>query len=153
MVGALVGAIILLEFVPQETPQSYADMRRSLAILGDYMLLPSLGLVLVSGVLAIAATPAYINKGWALAKAFFGIIMFKGGLHVVGAHSHYADQLASRLEAGEVIPATDLAGALPYEDLLLWTMLVLSVANIVLAIWRPRFSRKESRQTRDAVTT
>ena len=38
-----------------------------------------------------------------------------------------------------------IAGALPYEAAMLWGMLALSVANIVLGVWRPRFVKQQAK--------
>jgi uncharacterized membrane protein len=140
MVGAMVGALALIAFAPQETPRAYADMRLSVAVLADYILLPSLGITLVSGLVSMAVHTPYLSKGWALVKAAFGIIMFKGVLHLVGAMGQYAEELDAALTAVNAEAAGPPAGALAHEGLLLWTMLVLSVANIVFGVWRPRLA-------------
>jgi len=141
MVGALAGALVLLHFAPQEGAAAFSDMRRSVAALSDYILLPSLALVIVSGLLAMAVHIPYLNKGWAFAKAALGIVVFKGGLHVSGAHSAYAERIADVVAGGMTLSPALMAGALPYETALLWSMLALSVANIILGVWRPRFVR------------
>lgn len=141
MVGALAGALILMALAPQESQRAYVDMRVSVAALSDYILLPSLGIVLVSGLLAMAAHTPYLSKGWVLVKAAFGIIMFKGVLHIVGAQSHYAEQLVIEANGGVTLSPDRMQGALAYEGGMLWTMLILSILNIVIGVWRPRFSK------------
>ncbi len=148
MVGALAGALVLLNFAPQDTPAAYVDMRQAVAALSDYVLLPSLATVIVSGLLAMAVHVPYLNKGWVLAKAALGIVVFKGGLHVVGAHSAYADRLLGEVAAGAELPPEALMGALPYEAAALWGMLALAVVNIVLGVWRPKFIRDRASATR-----
>jgi hypothetical protein len=142
VIGALGGAMVLMAWAPQETPQAYADMRLSVAALGNYILLPSLGLVLFSGFVAMAVHTPYLNKGWALVKAAFGIIMFKGILHVIGAFDDHATQISEAVATGTLRPEA-MNGALPYEWVMLWTMMALSVGNVVLGVWRPKFERKK----------
>ena len=148
MVGALAGALVLLHFAPQDSADAFSDMRRSIAALSDYILLPSLALVIVSGLLAMAVHIPYLNKGWALAKAGLGIVVFKGGLHVTGAHSAYAERIATAVADNVPLTPALRAGALPYEQALLLGMLALAAANIVLGVWRPRFVRGKARGVR-----
>ena len=145
MVGALVAALVLIYLMPTPTDAAFADMRRAIALFSNYILMPSLGVVLVSGLLAMAAHPPYMSKGWALLKAGFGIIVFKGTLHLIGAHDDYANQLSAAVAEGTPLPASALDGALAYENLMIWTLLWLSIANVVVGVWRPRFV-KESRK-------
>lgn len=140
LVGALLGAVALMAFAPQDTPEAYLQMRQSVAALSDYILLPSIGLVLASGLLSMVVHTPYMNKGWALAKAGLGILMFKGGLHIVGAHGDHAATIEKAMAAGPVPPEA-LNGALPYEGLMMGTILAVSLANIVLGVWRPKFVR------------
>ena len=148
MLGALVAALVLIYLMPTPTDAAFADMRSAIALFSSYILLPSLGIVLVSGLLAMAAHPPYLSKGWALLKAGFGIIVFKGTLHLVGAHDDYAGQLNALVAEGTALPTTALNGALAYENLMIWTLLWLSIANVVVGVWRPRFV-KESRKRAD----
>ncbi|MFN7320457.1 MAG: hypothetical protein ACK5TM_05385, partial [Methylobacterium sp.] len=53
LVGALTAYILVLALAPQSTPQSYAEMRQTLSALSNYMLFPSLGVGLVSGIVAM----------------------------------------------------------------------------------------------------
>lgn len=144
MIGALVAALVLIYFAPVTSDASFAEMRTSIALFSNYILLPSLGIVLVSGLFAMAAHTPYMNKGWVLLKAGFGIIVFKGTLHLIGAHDDYATQLTAAVAEGRVLPATALDGALAHENLMIWTLLILSVANVVVGVWRPKFIREKT---------
>ena len=148
MLGAVVAAMILLALPMGQGIDSYVQTRVAVAALSDYILLPSLGAVIFSGLIAMAVHMPYLQKGWVLVKAAFGIIVFKGTLHLVGAHGAYADVLTAEQAAGR-LGWEDATGALPHEWALLWTMLALGVANIVLGVWRPNFERaKQKRATR-----
>lgn len=148
LIGGLGCYMILLVFAPQDTPAAYADLRQSIALVSDYVLIPSLAIALVSGLLAMAFHMPFMDKGWAWAKTVMGILMFKGVLTVVGAKADHAAALAEKMEAGVVTRAA-IDDALYYEWATLWIVMALSVANVVLGVWRPRFSRPTISQPRD----
>jgi uncharacterized membrane protein len=147
LIGGLAAYMILLIAMPQDTPQAYADLRAVIADLSNWLLLPSLALALVSGLLSMAVHRPYMDKRWVWVKAALGILMFKSVLTVVGAKADYAAAMAAKILAGEASrPALDQA--LAYEWEALWTIMALSVANVVLGVWRPRLkSRKKNTET------
>ncbi len=107
--------------------------------IATWIFFPSLGLVVVAGLLAIAYTRAYQNAGWVWAKAGTGILIFEGGfIGVLGPMQQEAEQSAKAL-AGEVDPAT-LGISLGSELGTLWVVLVVAAVNVVLGVWRPRLS-------------
>lgn len=140
LIGGLGCYMVLLVFAPQATPAAYADLRESIALVSNYVLVPSLGIALVSGLFAMAFHMPFMDKGWAWAKTAMGILMFKGVLTVVGAKADYAEGVSRKIANGEPVKGV-LEDALAYEWATLWIVLALSIANVVLGIWRPRFSR------------
>lgn len=141
LIGGLGCYMIMLVFAPQQTPETYADLRQSIAAISNYVLLPSLAIALISGLLSMAVHRPFLDKGWAWVKAALGILMFKGVLTIVGAKADYAAIVARRIAEGE--PASELLQrALAYEWYALIAIMALSVANVVLGIWRPRLSRQ-----------
>jgi hypothetical protein len=145
IVGGLAVYMILLVTAPQGTPEAYADLRQSIAAISNYVLLPSLAVVLVSGLFAMVAHSPYLDKGWVWLKAGSGILMFKGVLTIVGAKADYAAVVSQRIADGDVA-AEVLERALAYEWLTLWIMMALSVANVVLGVWRPKLSKEKPRR-------
>jgi hypothetical protein len=142
LIGGLGCYMILLLMAPENSPAAYADLRLSLAAISNYLLLPSLAVALVSGLLSMAVHLPFLDKGWAWLKAALGLLMFKGVLTIVGAKANYAEAVSRRLAEGE--PVADLLDrALAYEWYALWAIMALSVANVVLGIWRPRLSRPQ----------
>ncbi|MEQ8601673.1 MAG: DUF2269 family protein [Marivibrio sp.] len=131
LIGGLAAYMILLIAMPQGTPQAYADLRGVIADISNWLLLPSLGIALVSGLLSMAVHKPYMDKRWVWVKAALGILMFKSVLTVVGAKADYAAAMADRILAGEASRAA-LDQALAYEWEALWTIMALSVANVVL---------------------
>lgn len=141
LVGGLFAYMVLLVAAPQGSPETYADLRVSIAALSNWILMPSLAVALVSGLLSMAVHRPFLDKRWVWFKAALGILMFKSVLTVVGAKADYAAVLAQRIVEGTA-DAAALETALAYEWWTLWTILALSVLNIVLGVWRPRLARK-----------
>jgi uncharacterized membrane protein len=140
LIGGLGCHMILLAAATPDTPEAYADLRTSIALISNYVLLPSLALGLVTGLFSMAIHTPFLQKGWVLVKALLGILMFKGVLTVVVAKSDYVSVLSTRIANGEPVERA-LQKALAGEWGALWVVFALSVINVVLAIWRPQKMR------------
>ncbi|KMO40005.1 hypothetical protein VQ02_09210 [Methylobacterium variabile] len=138
LMGAMASLIVLLGLVPSPSAlPSYALMRGAMAAVATWIFLPSLALMLVAGLLAIALNRAFHTAGWAWVKLATGILMFEYGfVGVQGPMQREADRSAQAL-AGRVDPAT-LAESLGAERGTLWVLLAIATANVVLGVWRPR---------------
>lgn len=140
LTGGLGCYMVLLAYAPQDTPAAYADLRQTIAVISNYILIPSLAIALVSGLLAMAAHTPFMEKGWAWVKTAMGLLMFKGVLTVVGAKADHAASVSRKIAEGEEVKVV-LEKALAYEWGTLWVVMALTVANIILGVWRPRLSR------------
>lgn len=147
IIGALLGYMILLMKAPQGTAAQYADMRASIDAICDYILMPSLGIALISGLLSMAVHKPFQDLTWAWIKALLGISMFEATLAIVNAKSDYAARLSAEIAAG-ADKAQELAQGLASEWTTLWAIMAISVANIVLGVWRPMFKRRPARVPR-----
>ena len=145
VLGALAACVVLVATAPSPSDSlvEYATVRRSIAALSKWLLVPSLALVLISGLLSIAANKAYINSAWAWIKALLGISMFEGALIAVDGSARQAAELSALAVAGTG-NAAQLAEVLRTEWGSLWLLIVVSLVNIVLAVWRPRIYRTAS---------
>jgi hypothetical protein len=141
VVGSFAACIVLLNETPTPSLIAYAAMRQGIAAIAQWLLLPSLAIVLISGLLAIAADKGYQNAAWAWIKALLGISVFEGALLTVNASARRAAELATLAASGQG-DAVQLAEVLHTERGGLWLLLALSLANIVLAVWRPRIYRR-----------
>jgi hypothetical protein len=138
--GAIVACLVLLANAPSE-PVAYAGLRQSIVVLHQWLLVPSLAAVLISGLIAIAATEAFKDAGWAWIKALLGLVMFEGALLTIVASGKKAAEYAALAASGDEATAAPLAAALRTEWGGLWVMFAVSAANVWLGVWRPRFRR------------
>lgn len=149
LAGGLAAYMMVLAYGP--TPESvseYAALRQSLAVVSKWLLMPSMVLVLVSGLLAMAAHYPFMEAPWVWVKAVSGILVFEATLGAIDAPAQRAAASAARAVNGE-IDAAELAALIHNEWGAWWMVLALSAANVALAIWRPRFkvSRPPARKT------
>jgi len=138
MMGSMASFLAALAFlaVPSSLA-AQAGVAGAMAQIATWVFLPSMALTLLSGVLAIAATPAFHDAGWVWVKAATGILVFEGGLQYVAGPIQEAGRTSASLLAGRLDPA-DVAHTLTAERNTLWVLLAVALANIALAIWRPR---------------
>ncbi len=134
--GALAACLVINQMASRESVAEFAAARQTLAVIAQYLLVPSMGVVVLSGLLALAATRAYMNAGWAWLKALLGLAVFEAALVVVGSKEKQAAIVAA-------FPDPDLLNTLlRSERNTLWLLVVLCIINVVLAVWRPRLSPK-----------
>ncbi len=101
----------------------------AMAKVAAWIIGPSMILVVVSGLLAMAVNPAFHDVGWVWLKAATGILVLEGGLHVLGPLGEAAKRGPDPSSAMRLFTA---------EIGTLWVLLAVSAANIALGVWRPR---------------
>ena len=141
LIGALLAYWIILIYAPQESPRAYADARQTISLFCNYLLLPSLAVALVSGLLSMAAHRPFLDTRWAWLKAVLGLSMFEATLAVVQSKAATAAAESAKVATG----AGDrvlLAEALANEWGSLGMIMALSIAQVALGVWRPRFARR-----------
>ncbi len=141
MIGALLAYMVLLLYAPQDTAARYADMRAAINAVCKIILLPSLGVVLFSGLISMVVHRPFMDLGWVWLKAATGILLFEATLGAINAKADYAAKIAAKIAAGEADPGL-LTTALATEWGGLYGITALSVANVVLGVWRPPLSRQ-----------
>ncbi len=144
MMGAMACLGVLLVFAPPPSALGeYAALRVAVGAVATWLFMPSLGLTLIAGLLAIAASPAFHNAGWAWAKAASGILIFEGGfVSVLGPMQREASNSVKAL-AGQFDPAL-LGNEMSSEKMTIWILLAVSTANVVLGVWRPYLTRRRN---------
>jgi len=144
VIGSLAAYLVLVVTTDFSSPVEYAAVRRGIDALCKWILMPSLALVLISGLLAIVATRSYIDARWAWVKALLGLSMFEGTLAVVITNARRGAELSSKVAAGDAGPEV-LDQVLRSEWIGLWTIMAIAIANVVLGVWRPRFEGRPPR--------
>lgn len=134
--GALAACLVINLVANRSSPVEFAAARNAFAAIAQYLLVPSMAVVVVSGLVALAATRAYLDAGWAWLKALLGLSVFEATLVIVGSSSKQAELVAAATDP------TLLDALLRSERNTLWLLIVLSTANVVLAVWRPRLTVK-----------
>ena len=142
--AGLTGAIAALAVVMIMAPASvgavgYVPIMVAMAKTAAWIIGPSMVLTVVSGLLAMAVTPAFYDAGWVWLKAATGLLVLEGGLHVLGPLQEEAKRGVGAL-AGGSDPAS-VARLFTAESGTLWVLLGVSVANIALGVWRPRMPK------------
>jgi hypothetical protein len=141
LMGAMACLLVLLSFIPAPASLSeYALMRAAMGGIATWIFLPSLGLTLFAGLLAIGLNRAYHNAGWAWAKLATGILVFEWGFAAIQGPMQQEAELSARALSHEVDPAS-LAASVGAEWKSLWVMLAIATANVALGVWRPRLTR------------
>jgi uncharacterized membrane protein len=143
MMGGMAVLGVMLLYAPSPVALAeYAAVRSAMAAAATWVFMPSLGLTLIAGLLAIAASPAFHNAGWAWVKAASGILIFESGfVGVLGPMQREAADSVKAM-AGQFDPAL-LGVSLGAEKMTIWILLAVSTANVVLGVWRPYLTRRQ----------
>jgi uncharacterized membrane protein len=142
--AGLTGAIAVLAVVLVLAPTSIStagsvSILVAMAKTAQWIVGPSMVATVVTGLLAMLATPVFYDAGWVWLKAATGLLVLEGGLHVLGPLQEEAKRGASALASG-ADPAS-VAHLFSAESNTLWVLLAVSVANIALGVWRPRLPK------------
>lgn len=146
LIGALLGHMLILWHAPQATVAEYATSRETISQIARFILVPSLGISLVTGFLAMLVHRQYQQKRWAWAKALLGLSMFEATLAVTQSKAVAAAEFAARIARDENVIETQrlLAEAIHNEWNVLYAILALSLAQTALGIWRPKLQMKNA---------
>ena len=140
LMGAVAALAVILFLAPASIGTAgYLPVLLAMSNIAAWVIGPSIVLIVFSGLGSMAITPGFQDAGWVWAKAATGILLLLGGLHVMGPLQEEAKR-AGGSPAGSGDPAI-VQRLLDAESGTLWFLLAVSVINIALAIWRPRFMR------------
>lgn len=134
--GALAACLVINLTTSVAAPAEFLAARQVFAAIAKYILVPSMAIVVVSGLIALSATRGYQEAGWAWMKALLGITVFAATLMVVGA----AGQHGALVAAASAADLATLQTLLRSERNTIWLLIALSVVNVVLAVWRPKLT-------------
>ncbi|MFN3891784.1 MAG: DUF2269 family protein [Beijerinckiaceae bacterium] len=141
LVGGLAAYMIVLLWAPQATAAQVADMRATIAALSNYILVPSLGVALVTGLVAMMVQRAFQGMRWVWVKAVLGLAMFEATLAVIQGKANFGLETARKVAEGtETVEA--LEAALSSEWTALSAIMALSLAQVILGVWRPALKKR-----------
>ena len=129
--GALLAVLVLTPVTAGRA--EWAPVIGALAKIAAWVVAPSMVATVISGLLSMAANPAFYEAGWVWVKAATGILILEGGLHVLGPIQEEAKRGAGALADG--------ASLVTAEVNTMWVLLAVAAANVALGVWRPRFMR------------
>jgi hypothetical protein len=122
--------------------------RQVMADVSRWVLVPSLAVVVVSGLLLMGLNKTFSSAGWVWIKAMIGLLLIKG---VISINDPAARDIAALVGPGSIAANADalaeLARLTRMEWLGGWLALLLAIAAIGVGVWRPRFSRPPKRMT------
>lgn len=139
LMGAIGTQIVLATTAAELGPHEFATLRFGMLNVSRWIMLPSLVIVLTSGIMAWALHRAYHDKPWAWMKAALTVAVLEGTLVAIQGPARRAAELSAKLAGGDDSVAAALNDALRHERGGLWIIMGLCVINIALAVWRPRF--------------
>jgi uncharacterized membrane protein len=137
--GGLGSLLVVLVLAPGSAGGAgYGPLVAALAQVAQWVVGPAMVVTVVSGLLAMAANPAFYEAGWVWVKLATGILVLEGGLHVLGPFQEEAGRAVALGAAAGPEGLRRLAAA---EAGTMEVLLAVSAANIVLGVWRPRFMK------------
>jgi hypothetical protein len=136
--GALASCLVINLTTNPAAPGEFLAARHVFAAIAKYVMVPAMAIMMLSGLIALAATRGYRDAGWAWLKAIFGINVFAATLLLAGS----AGNLGEIAAAVSVSDLVSLQRQLRSERITLWLLIALVVLNVVLAVWRPKLTFK-----------
>ncbi len=152
LLGAMLSLLVILFSLPapETDPRGFLRSTDIADSIARVILLPSLGVTLVSGLLAIGANPAFHSAGWAWFKLATGVLMFEGGLVTVQGPVQRAAALTREAVAlgGDL---TLLSGVYGSARASIIVLVGVAVVNVVLGVWRPKFGRPSASRSTEVL--
>lgn len=137
--GAVAAALMIAARADALSPAAFASARQMIDFIGSYLALPSLTVLVVSGMLLVAVRPIWMEARWVWAKAFLGALV--GTLFLVCVQPAF-NQAAALSGSGLSAPSFNaLQSAVQAGWTYGATVLVLALAASVIAVWRPRLGQ------------
>ncbi len=136
-VGTLAVALLMGAAAASAMPASALPVREAIADACTHLALPSLIVMVLTGMLLILTSPALIEARWLWAKALLAVAI---GAVTLGFFLPAVDLAAAAARDGSFgAPSFEaLRHAYDAEWIYGWAAMALSVLAIAIAVWRPR---------------
>lgn len=132
--GGLAACLVINLASPGASPEHFVAARQTFDAIARYVLFPSLAGVLFTGLLSIGANRGFHDAGWAWVKALLGLSLFEATLLTVGGSRRQSELAAAAADPSQI------ASLLQSERNTLMLLIGICVANILLAVWRPKMT-------------
>lgn len=140
--GAVAASLLIAARADAMSPTAFASARQMIDFIGSYLALPSLTVLVVSGMLLVAARPVWMEARWVWTKAFLGALI--GTLFLVCVQPAF-NQAAALSSSALSSPSFNALQSAVQAG---WTygtaVLVLALAASAIAVWRPRFGQAKT---------
>lgn len=137
--GGIVVILVLLDTIDATSPAAVAGMHAAIALVCGGLVVPSLVVLLLTGMLLVVARPHLISARWVWAKAFVGLIV---AVTILAGFQPLVNALASMASTGALgTPPGPLASTVETERWAAYLTLANVVAAMVIAVWRPRLGQ------------
>jgi len=147
LTGGTAVYLMLIAAPPPATSLEALDaVRQNIAFVSAWLIVPSMAVVLASGLLAMAVHTPFHDAPWVWIKALSGVLIFEAVLASVDGPAQRAADASAAALAGELDPA-ELSTRIHDHPIALWVILALAAANVAFGIWRPRFRAMLERRT------
>jgi len=132
LMGAVAACVVLRFRGPAVAGPGYVEVCHAIDQLYVWLIFPSTLVCIASGFASMVSHKPYWNALWAWAKGASGLAVMNFAFRMQNVALEVAtpQSLADRAELDRLL-ATEWSG--------LWVLLALSLFNVVVGIWRPRF--------------
>jgi len=132
IMGGVAACVVLRLHGPGPGAEGWLVVRHQLNALFRYLLVPSTGVCIFSGFLSMFVYKPFWDALWAWAKAGSGVILLQFTFRL----KWNALDVTAPLDPSDPL---DLSKALRNEWSGFWVLLGVSLFNVVVGVWRPRF--------------
>ena len=143
LLGSLAALLVLYQQLPAPTDslEAYAPLRAAMERVATLVTLPSLVASIVLGLLSMAFVSGFHNAPWAWAKLLTGVLMLEGSLlGIQGPIQREAARALATMSDPALIGQLGLT--IIAEQRSIWAVGAVATVNVVLGVWRPRFSAR-----------
>jgi hypothetical protein len=141
--GGIVVSLLLVDTIDATSPSGAASMRTAIGLIASAVVVPSLVVLLLTGMLLVVARPHLIGARWVWAKAALGLTL--GGVVLLALQPAVlaAAAMARDGALGERAIGS-LQDVVAREHTAAIAALAIIVISMIVAIWRPRFGRRRT---------
>ncbi|MGZ8254971.1 MAG: hypothetical protein ACXWVT_08980 [Burkholderiaceae bacterium] len=144
LAGGILVSLVLADTIDATSPSASASMHAAIALICGAVIVPSMIVILLTGMLLVVARPHLISARWVWAKAVLGVVTGAVTLLALQPAVNAAASMSATGALGDAAPGP-LASAIASEHAAAWWTLGLVLVAMLVAVWRPRIGRPVAR--------